>query len=200
MKKDSLPLMVSGFEEWYLAAEKAGQNAPYAFVLSTVLNQQQSTFAQPDARVVYMRHLAKDHLTFFTNYNSAKAKAIAQNPKVCALFFWQVPFERQVRIWARAEKSLRKISVDYFHQRPKASQISAYISAQSEPIGSYAELVAAHQQASEKFADKEVHCPEHWGGYDLYFERFEFWQAGQARLHERTVYTFNNSEPMYLAP
>lgn len=44
------------------------------------------------------------------------------NPNVAATFYW-LPLRRQVRIEGIATKLSREASEEYFHQRPRASQV-----------------------------------------------------------------------------
>lgn len=50
-------------------------------------------------------------------------------------FYW-LPLRRQVRIEGKAEKIPTSESEEYFHQRPRDSQIGAVASPQSQPIPS----------------------------------------------------------------
>ena len=45
----------------------------------------------------------------------------------------------------------------------------------------------------KKFAGKEVPLPEFWGGYRVIPESIEFWQGKADRLHDRFVYTQQDS-------
>src|SRR5690606_30060109 len=76
----------------------------------------------PKTRVVLLKQYDENGFVFFTNYNSEKGKAIAANPQVCLSFFWPKA-ERQVIIKGYAEKVDPMVSENYFHTRPKGSQI-----------------------------------------------------------------------------
>jgi pyridoxamine 5'-phosphate oxidase len=75
----------------------------------------------------------------------------------------------------------------YFATRPRESQLGAWASRQSQPLGSREELLAAAAEAARRFPGV-VPRPPHWGGYRLVPARLEFWRAREARLHERRLY------------
>jgi pyridoxamine 5'-phosphate oxidase len=123
--------------------------------------------------------------TFFTNYNSRKARAINENPEVSLLFPWY-PMERQVIITARVEKVSRDESREYFASRPWSSQIGAWASDQSMEIPDRSTLERHWQEYSARYPEgSDVPLPENWGGYRALPHSFEFWQGRYSRLHDR---------------
>ncbi|MCC6138003.1 MAG: pyridoxamine 5'-phosphate oxidase [Bdellovibrionaceae bacterium] len=176
---------IDQFNEWYRDAEKAEVVEPYAFVLSTV-----DGLNQPHSRVVLWRRLIDGVFYFFTNYTSNKSKDIAENTKVAMNFHWRLPFHRQIRIQGTVSKAAKEISDEYYSSRPRGSQIGAWASPQSQDIADRTVLEKLVKEFEEKFADKkEIPRPEFWGGFGITPEYFEFWQEGDSRLHNRTVYT-----------
>ena len=79
-------------------------------------------------------------------------------------------------------------SETYWDNRPRASRISAWASAQSEPIGSRAELEARAAEAETRFGDGDVPLPPFWGGYRLVPDELELWEHRDDRLHDRLRY------------
>lgn len=153
-----------------------------------------STFADetPTSRSVLLKDVSDDGLTFFTNYNSRKAKAIEKNSKVSLLFPWY-PMERQVSVTGVASKVSESESAEYFATRPRGSQIGAWASSQSDQLASREELEKSFNDFEKKFPN-EVPKPPHWGGFLVSPITFEFWQGRYSRLHDRFIYSKINSD------
>ncbi|XP_062533607.1 pyridoxine-5'-phosphate oxidase-like, partial [Armigeres subalbatus] len=84
-----------------------------------------------------------------------------------------------------AEKVPRGESEAYFHQRPRASQIGALASPQSQPIPNRDYLDQKEQSIKDQLGpDGEVPLPN-WGGYLVRPRTIEFWQGQTNRLHDR---------------
>lgn len=145
----------------------------------------------PSSRSVLLKDVTESGLTFFTNYNSRKAKAIEKNPSVSLLFPWYA-MERQVSIVGSATKVSDAESSSYFATRPRDSQIGAWASSQSEPLESREALELKFKEFEAKFPN-EVPKPPHWGGFLVAPISFEFWQGRYSRLHDRFIYSKNNS-------
>lgn len=188
---------IDQFQKWLDEAIQAQADEATAMVLSTA-----STKGKPSARVVLLKGVSKTGFSFYTNYNSRKGEELAQNPFAAVTFFWPV-LERQVRIEGKVVKVAAQLSDNYYHSRPKGSQIGAWASPQSQVIKSRKELEERDQQFSEQFKGlDEIPRPVHWGGYELQPERIEFWQGRPNRLHDRIVFELldNNWQIKRLAP
>ncbi len=172
------------FQDWFTQAnEHAGLADPTAFTLATV-----NADGQPHQRTVLLKQIDPDSFIFYTNYHSEKGRDIEANPQVAMHFAW-LAMERQIRIEGHAEKVERDVVDAYFATRPRASQLGALASEQSSPIASRDELETRYQQLTEKYRDAPIPAPENWGGYRIKPSRFEFWQGGRHRLHDRFTYT-----------
>jgi pyridoxamine 5'-phosphate oxidase len=161
---------------------------PYAMCISTVGND-----LWPSSRIVYLRDVAEDGFVFYTNYDSHKAKDIAQNPFAAINFHWS-ELERQVRIEGGVKKITEEKSDAYWASRPRESQVSAWMSDQSQPVGSREELELRKSAILQRFEGVEIPRPIHWGGYVVVPERVEFWQGRPNRLHDRLVYLKQTNE------
>lgn len=143
----------------------------------------------PKSRIVLLKSFGNDGFSFYTNYNSEKAKDIEENPRVCLSFFWPA-LERQVIITGVAMKVSEEESKSYFASRPRGSQLGAWASNQSHVISSREELQEQLNEVEGEFENQEVEKPAHWGGYLVSPRSFEFWQGRNNRLHDRIIYEF----------
>lgn len=145
------------------------------------------------SRSVLCKSVDETGITFFTNYDSAKGIELAANPYASATFPW-FALGRQVHVRGPVSKVTAEVTADYWSKRPRGSQLGAWASAQSRPIGSRADLLAQLAKVTERFAGPEVPVPPNWGGYLLGPEVVEFWQGREDRLHNRIKLTGDRVE------
>lgn len=167
------------FKKWFDEALDSKVAEPNAMTLSTV-----DKHGNPDARMVLMKGIGEDAIRFFTNYESTKGKELENNPHAACVFWWP-ELERQIRIKGHIQKISKKESEEYFSIRPLDSQIGAWASGQSQPVGSRKELEQAFNEARRQFSGKPIPKPSGWGGYDLFITEIEFWQGRPGRMHDR---------------
>ena len=173
---------ISLFQRWFHDADASANEEVNAMTVSTF-----GLDGYPKARVVLLKRFTHEGFIFYTNYNSEKGKAIANNPHVCLSFFWH-SMERQVIIKGKAEKIAENLSDGYFESRPEGSKLGAVVSNQSEVIASRDVLETKLKQLEQEFVGKEIPRPEFWGGYIVKPVEIEFWQGRANRLHDRIRY------------
>ena len=139
-------------------------------------------------RTVLAKSISKDGIKFYTNYNSTKSQGLLDNSVISATFFWH-QLHRQVHVRGKVIKTSREDSVNYWNSRSRASQLSQYISKQSELCPSKEHLEKAYQAAKDELKGKDVPCPKHWGGFLIKPEAWELWMGHDHRLHDRFLYT-----------
>ena len=141
----------------------------------------------PSARIVLLRGIDERGFVFFTNRRSRKGDELSSNPRAALVFHWW-DLGRQVRVEGAVEEVSEAESEGYWRTRPRASQVAAWASAQSEPLGDRDELDAAVAAAEERYAGAEVPLPPFWGGYRVRPSVIEFWVHRDDRLHDRVRY------------
>ena len=146
---------------WIQEAKEKGAGLPHALNLASV-----DQAGQPSSRMVLLKRLSDEGLVFFTDYEGKKGKEINDNSKV-AMNFWWAKTDKQIRIEGRCKKVSEEESDDYFHSRPRGSQVSAAASRQSETLDSYEGLLEKAKQIESDNEGKKINRPERWGGYIL---------------------------------
>ena len=182
LEADVDPDPVRQFERWFGEAGAAGIRAPEAMTLATA-----SADGLPSARMVLMKDFGVRGFVFYTGYESRKGRDLAENPRAALLFHWD-ELGRQVRVEGPVERVTRAESEAYFRSRPRGAQLGAAASRQSEPIPSRETLETSVAAVAERVGGNSPPLPEHWGGFRLAPESFEFWQHREDRLHDRLRY------------
>ncbi|MDX2417902.1 MAG: pyridoxamine 5'-phosphate oxidase [Xanthomonadales bacterium] len=176
------------FNSWMDKASRSEHNNPNAMTLATCGKD-----GRPSARMVLLKDISADGFTFYTNLDSQKSHQIVESPFAALLFHWKT-LNRQIRIEGAVEQVSDAEADAYFATRPRASQLGAWASHQSQPLNGWAELEKRLAMYTTKFHVGPVPRPEFWSGFRLHPERFEFWKEGNFRLHKRFVFTPSDRE------
>jgi pyridoxamine 5'-phosphate oxidase len=189
---DTDPLVT--FRDWYDDALVHGALQPDAMIVATATPD-----GAPSARAVLLRGIDERGFCFYTNFESHKGAELAANPRAAIVFHWPEVL-RQVRVRGRVEQVSADENDAYWHNRPRASRISAWASRQSAPIASRAALEDRAREVAARFEARSGHTetddgeagdvprPGFWGGYRVVPEEIEFWQHRDDRLHDRLRY------------
>jgi pyridoxamine 5'-phosphate oxidase len=170
------------FTRWF---ERARRDVPLAeaMTLATV-----DAAGRPDARMVLLKGFGPEGFRFFTNYRSAKARQLEANAWAALVLYWR-ELDRQVRVRGAVERLDAAASDEYFASRPRAAQVGAWASPQSESLPDRDALEASVAKVMGRFGGTDLPRPDFWGGYLLRPREIEFWQGQVARLHDRFRYT-----------
>jgi pyridoxamine 5'-phosphate oxidase len=182
-EEDVDPDPLRQFATWFAQAAAVGIRAPEAAALATATPE-----GVPSARVVLVKAADADGFVFYSNYESRKGSELGANPRGALLFHWD-RLGRQVRVEGPVQRTSAQQSAAYIRSRPRASQLSALASPQSEVIESRQQLEGWIDELTARYENAELPLPESWGGFRLEPVAFEFWQHREDRLHDRLRYT-----------
>ena len=165
-----------------LAEAKASADPePTAMTLATV-----GKGGRPAARTVLLKGLDARGFVFFTNFDSRKGRQLAGNPQAALLFHWKMIREGvQVKVEGTVEPVSAAEADAYFATRPRASQVGAWASLQSQTLPSREVFEQRMAEVEARYEGAEVPRPPHWSGFRVVPEMVEFWYGARYRLHER---------------
>ena len=170
------------FEKWFQEAEASKLVEPNAMILATATRD-----GRPSARTVLLKGVDGRGFVFYSNYESRKGRELDANPHATLVFPW-FAFERQVIVEGVLTKVAREENEAYYHSRPRASQLAAWVAQQSSIISGRSVLEDGMKAVERKYEGTEAPLPANWGGWRLAPETVEFWQGRRSRLHDRLCY------------
>ena len=167
------------FAKWLKRAEETEPNDPNAMSLATVDED-----GLPNVRMVLLKGFDAQGFVFYTNLESAKGQELLANPKAGLCFHWK-SLRRQVRVRGPLTQVSEEEANEYYHSRPRGSQIGAWASKQSRPLEGRFALEASVAKLGVKYGVGTIPRPEHWSGFRLAPLEIEFWHDRPFRLHDR---------------
>lgn len=167
---------------WLSEAEATEPNDPNAIALATVDAQ-----GLPDVRMVLLKEIEPAAFVFYTNYDSAKGRQIADTGTAAFVLHWK-SLRRQIRVRGTVTRAEGSQADAYYASRALQSRIGAWASRQSQPLDSRAALVA---EAARQGLIHGLNPPRppFWGGFRIAPVQIEFWADGAFRLHDRFRWT-----------
>ena len=120
LESDLDPDPLRQFQKWLEEALAQQLLEPNAMTLATV-----DASGQPCSRTVLLKGCDARGFSFYTNYESAKGRQLAHEPR-CALTFRWGELERQVNVTGRVEKVPRDETAAYFPKRPLGSRVDRH--------------------------------------------------------------------------
>lgn len=176
-----MPDPIALFHEWYAKALQSEPDPPDAVALGTA-----TTDGVPSVRMVLCKGVDARGFVFYTNLGSQKASEIAANPVASLLFHWK-SLARQVRVVGQVEAVTDAEADAYFASRPRASQLGAWASRQTEVMPDRLALERRVAHYAAHFGLGAVPRPPFWHGFRVVPRRVEFWEELPFRLHRRRV-------------
>ncbi len=174
-------------KRWIAESEEGELNDPNAIALSTV-----SEDGMPNVRMVLLKNIDVSAFVFFTNLGSQKAIEIFNCGK--ASFVWHSKFlRRQIRVRGVTSLESEQASDEYYQSRSLKSRLGAWASIQSKPLESREILLNRVKKFTERLGEEPAR-PKFWGGFRIIPAEIELWAEGEARLHDRFLWTKNESD------
>ena len=175
---------IQQFTIWFDEALKSQLIDVNAMTLATA-----SAKGEPSARIVLLKGADEHGFVFYTNYDSAKGRDLAENPRASPPFLLgraRAPGAHQRLGDQDDDRGIRAVfSLAADREPDRRRELEA------EPRRSRIDRISSNGMPSspKKYKDSVVPLPSNWGGYRVKPDTIEFWQGRKSRLHDRLLYT-----------
>ena len=188
LEQDAHEDPIEQFKRWFAQAVDYGVPLPNAMALATATQD-----GKPSVRFVLLKDVSAQGFSFYTHAISAKGRQMQKNPDVALVFYW-TQMHRQIRIEGTAHLLSDAEADAYFNTRPRGSRLAVHVADQSTEVESRAFLEHRMSDLAAQYRDETIPRPPTWVGYRVVPERIEFWQGRENRLHDRLLYTKEDSD------
>ena len=141
------------FADWFADATRSEPSNPNAAALATV-----DAAGLPNVRMVLLKGFDEAGFVFYSNRNSAKGQELAGNPKAALSFYWK-SLDRQVRLRGTVTQVSDTEADAYFATRARGSQLGAWASQQSSPLGKPVRVREGGGADDSKIRDRQSAAP-----------------------------------------
>lgn len=179
---------LSKIEEWLAEESTLGSPDPNRIILAT------SQDNIPQSRVVAIREIAEQSIIFFTQRETKKVIALAENPRV-SMTLWLPLQQRQVVIDGITEALAPAENLAYWKKMPRERQLRffAYAPTSSQPIESIVEIESKHERLTQAFMDTaEIPMSDFYCGFKVIPETIYFYTLGINSFSESLRYLYIN--------
>lgn len=143
-----------------------------------------------DCRFVNIKYIENNEWTFFSNYQSPKAKQFKNHNQISVAFFWN-SLNIQIRMKSIVYKSSEHFSDSHFNGREKNKNALAISSMQSSQIEKYEDVLEKYNEILQ--SNENLERPNYWGGYTFKPYYFEFWEGHDSRINKREAFELKES-------
>ena len=170
----------------FLDIYKTALSANQKYIEAASISSFSKRYNEVRSRYVNIKYIKNDNWIFFTNYDSPKNEEFLNHKQISCIFFWN-ELNIQIRLKAKIKKLSKTHSDNHFKERSIEKNALAICSNQSREIASYASMIKKYNDVINSDLNLRKR-PDHWGGYRLTPNKFEFWQGRSNRLHDRLLY------------
>jgi pyridoxamine 5'-phosphate oxidase len=180
--------ILNTFHELMSAARQAGEPDANAMNLAT-----SEAGGRVSSRMVLLKAADARGFAFYTNLRSDKGRQLHAHPRAALCFHWKHLREGvQVRVEGTVAPVDDAEADAYFATRPRASQVGAWASIQSQTLPDRETFDERCADIEARFHGIDIPRPGHWSGLRVVPDLVEFWYGAAFRLHERHRHEFRD--------